>query len=999
MPLFQSTVITKYLNTQQTATLQTQWQRFQNHFHDSAIQENIRNSKEEQYQGEFLIDLFVNVLGYTKNPTPNFNLTTEYKNVKDSKKADGAIILNDEVKAVIELKGTETTDLGKVEAQAFGYKNNQPKCKYVITSNFEKLRFYIDNATEHLEFNLFTLDEKDFQLLYLCLAKENLEKDIPQEIKNESLSKEGEITKQLYKDYSLFKRELHNNLVALNPQFDALTLFKKSQKLLDRFLFLLFAEDRALLPPNSVRLVLSDWKELIERDEQVHLFDRFKKYFGYLNNGFKGKRYDVYPYNGGLFKPDEILDTIAIDDSLLYDHTLKLSEYNFASEVDVNILGHIFENSLTEIEEVEAELTGKQTEKTKSKRKKDGVFYTPKYITKYIVENTVGKLCEQKKTELDITDENYQPAKQRSRKRIENLQAYRDWLLKITICDPACGSGAFLNQALEFLIAEHGYIDELSAKYNNDAFVLSEVENSILEHNLFGVDINEESVAIAKLSLWLRTAQKNRKLNDLSHNIKCGNSLIDDEAVAGAKAFKWEEEFKTVFADGGFDVVIGNPPYVDSEIMTQYFQKERTFIRDNYETAVGNWDLYIPFFERGLKLLKENGKLSLIVPNKVLSAKYGEEMRMFVMKSYSLDEIFNVSYDDVFDVDVYPVSIFISNRKQINSIKISQKKKDELVSFQVDFEMNINWALFLEQYYNFYKSILKNKMLFFENQDINLYNAASVSEAYEIVEKIEDLINFDETRFFKLINTGTIDPYINFWGVREMSYIKKKYLYPIIEKSELKNKEWTLKPKIIIAGMALKIEAFLDSNASYLPLKSTIVITANSLIDLYTYCAILNSKLASFLFQIANSANTMAGGYINIHKDSLSKLPLPVIDINAKQDLSKLTSKMLELRVAFQESKQKLIRNIQRNFELETLSKKLENWHGLSFAAFVNELKKKKVVLSLSQQAEWEDYFLKEQQKAQTIKTEIDKLDSEIDALVYGLYGLTEAEIKIVEGD
>lgn len=212
-----------------------------------------------------------------------------------------------------------------MEARAFGYKNNQRKCKYVITSNFEKIRFYIDNATEHIEFNLFTLGKKDFKLLYLCLAKENLEKDIPQKIKNESLSKEGEITKQLYKDYSLFKRELHQNLVEQNPQFDALILFKKSQKLLDRFLFLFFAEDRALLLPNSVRLVLSDWKELQERDVDVALYERSKKYFGYLNNGFKGKRYDVYPYNGGLFNPDEVLDTIIIDDTLLYRHT-KLSE-------------------------------------------------------------------------------------------------------------------------------------------------------------------------------------------------------------------------------------------------------------------------------------------------------------------------------------------------------------------------------------------------------------------------------------------------------------------------------------------------------------------------------------------------------------------------------------------------------------------------------------------------------------------------------------------------
>jgi len=559
MSFFQTAVLNKYLKTLDKQIIDSAYARFAAHFHNPIVQENIRNSKEEQYQGEFLIDLFVNVLGYTKNPAPGFNITTEYKNVKDSKKADGAIILPAMehapspplVIAVIELKGTNTTDLSKIEDQAFGYKNNQPECVYVVISNFEKLRFYIDNAIEYIEFNLFTLTAGEFELLYLCLGYPCIEKGLPKKIKEESLSQEDQITKQLYNDYSLFKRELHQNLVALNPQFDALTLFKKSQKLLDRFLFLFFAEDRILLPPNSVRLILNDWRELQERDAGIPLYDRFKKYFGYLNTGFKGKRYDVFAYNGGLFKPDEILDTVEIDDELLYRHTLKLSDYDFASEVDVNILGHIFENSLNELEEIKAQLDGQVIDKSKTKRKKDGVFYTPKYITKYIVDNTIGKLCTEKKTELEFNEEDYITDRKRPKKSTlvlaEKLTEYRNWLLQLTICDPACGSGAFLNQALNFLIAEHRYIDELQAKLFGDAIVLSDIENSILENNLFGVDINEESVEIAKLSLWLRTAQPNRKLNDLNNNIKCGNSLIDDPAFAGDKAFNWQKEFPQVF--------------------------------------------------------------------------------------------------------------------------------------------------------------------------------------------------------------------------------------------------------------------------------------------------------------------------------------------------------------------------------------------------------------------------------------------------------------------
>ena len=235
MPIFQNSVISKYSKGQDKNLLAKRWNEYKNHFHNATIKDNIRNCKEEQYQGEFLIDLFVAILGYTKNPQPNFNLTTEYKNVKDSKKADGAILIDGKVRAVIELKGTNTTDLGKIETQAFGYKNNQPDCIYIITSNFEKLRFYIDNSVDYLEFNLFTLSEKEFELLHLCLAHENLSKGIAKIIKEESLSQEDLITKKLYKDYSIFKRELHQNLVILNPNFEPIELFKKSQKLLDRF--------------------------------------------------------------------------------------------------------------------------------------------------------------------------------------------------------------------------------------------------------------------------------------------------------------------------------------------------------------------------------------------------------------------------------------------------------------------------------------------------------------------------------------------------------------------------------------------------------------------------------------------------------------------------------------------------------------------------------------------------------------------------------------------
>lgn len=711
--MFQKTILSKYLQTQNPENLITQWDLFRAHFHNPVIQANIRNSKEEQYQEGFLRDLFVSILGYQLNPAHNFNLTTEYKNIKDSKKADGAIIINDKVIAIIELKGTNTTDLSKIEDQAFGYKNNQENCKYVITSNFEKLRFYVDNAIENIEFNLFELSQDQFNLMYLILAFENIKNDIPKKLKDESLNQEDIITKKLYKDYSVFKRELFQNLTQLNPEYDPLILFQKSQKLLDRLLFLFFGEDRGLLPPNYIRKIIGDWNKLKDLDAYFPLYDRYKQNFEYLNSGSNP---EVYAYNGGLFKEDEILDHIKIDDKILYEHTYKLSQYDFASEVDVNILGHIFENSLNEIDEIKAELEGQEIDKSKSKRKKDGVFYTPKYITKYIVENTVGKLCEEKKTEFEIVEEEYSSDKKRQQKTLKNLlnklDDYRAWLLQITIVDPACGSGAFLNEALNFLIKEHQYIDELEAKLRNVPIIFSYHSESILEHNLFGVDLNEESVEIAKLSLWLRTAERNRKLNSLNNNIKCGNSLIDDPAVAGEKAFNWNEEFPQVFAKGGFDVVIGNPPYGAS-----FNEIHKKFIADKFKTYQYKFESYLYFYEKGIEILRENGMLSYITPELFLRLDKSFNSRKFLLEHSNILEL-NFWGEDVFQ-DVKVNSVVLTLRKDNSSlpinilqkdIKVNQISKDRwrstdnlLIEFEISDEINfivdkiLNGSLLLDE--------------------------------------------------------------------------------------------------------------------------------------------------------------------------------------------------------------------------------------------------------------------------------------------------------------
>ncbi len=635
MSLFQTSVLKKHLADLDHRTLEGAFHVFRQKFQEPARQENIRNSKEEEYQRLFLQDLFVHVLGYTLKPDSNFNLVFERKNQTDAKKADGAILTPDgAVIAVIELKGTSTTDFKKIEDQAFGYKNNQRGCRYVVTANFERLRFYLDDATDFEEFDLFRLDFERFSLLWLCLEKNNLLTGLPADIKSRSVVEEENITRKLYADYSKFKKELFADLCQRNPQHDKLLLFQKSQKLLDRLLFIFFAEDRGLLPPNAIHEILTQWQELRDKyDEAFSLYSRFKKFFGYLNTGHQGTKFEIFGYNGGLFAPDEVLDNLNISDTVLFNGTLSITRYDFVSEVDVDILGHIFEHSLNEIEEIQSEIEGKPLDRAKTKRKKDGVFYTPKYITRYIVENTVGALCRQKQAEFSLREEDYADraeAKKRRRELNERLNQYQNWLEDITILDPACGSGAFLNAALNFLIEEHARLDRLRATLFGDSLMLREVGHAILENNLFGVDINDESVEIAQLALWLRTAQKGRKLTALSRNLRVGNSLVSDPAVAGDKAFDWQTAFPEVFEKGGFDVVIGNPPYA-----TKIFSEvEMTHFKSKFQSAQYQVDLYILFIEKGVELVRKEGFLSFITPNSWL-----KNMQMSNLRKLLLDEV------------------------------------------------------------------------------------------------------------------------------------------------------------------------------------------------------------------------------------------------------------------------------------------------------------------------------------------------------------------------
>ena len=1010
--LFQKTVLKKYLATLPQEQTQEAWSRYSQYFLNASIQQNILQSKEEQFQEGFLRELFVKVLGYTLNPSPDFNLITEQKNETNSKKADGAILIDGKVIGIIELKDHKTPDLSKVETQAFGYKNQHPDARLVVISNFEKLRLYIDNTVEHREWNLFTLSEQDFRELYLCLAFEQVRREIALKIKQESVSNEDQITKALYKDYSAFKRVLFADIVQNNPDYDQLLLFKKTQKLLDRLLFIFFAEDCALLPPNSMMQIIEQWEKLAEMDAYVPFYERVKKYFGYMNTGFQGKRYEVFAYNGGLFKPDEVLDNIRISDEPLVEHTKRLSAYDFESEVDVNILGHIFENSLSEIEEmtqqIEAGLgsspSGEAGRGLVSKRKQDGVFYTPQYITKYIVENTVGRLCSEKKQELGIDEAEYFADKNRQKQTkirlLGKLTEYRDWLKQITILDPACGSGAFLNAALRFLIDEHHKIDVMEAKVTESTIVYPDIDKEILEHNLFGVDINEESVEIAQLALWLRTAQPRRKLNTLNENIKCGNSLISDPAIAGDKAFDWQKEFPQVFEKGGFDVVIGNPPY-GAKVSNEEI---KDFINSFSDWGISKnlTDTYFVFYAKSLNdLLKSGGLLGFIAPN---------TWKLIAAAKLFRNKLLNTNYE-VYKIAQYQDKVFADATVDCDTVMV---RKESTPSFiQIDFVRN----------HEIVKTNKINQHLLASQSFFNLYLTET---DYRIKSKIlkESRLVEDE-----LIIKNGVKPYEKGKGTppQTAETLKTKpftsetkidesfspliggsyfHRYRIMWDNDywIKYGEWLAAPReksTFDAEAKLIFRQTSDSligsyiGKGYIMRNNThIILPKDDTYDLKYVLACLNSKLLNYYYWTINPEKGEAMAEVKAFH--LGLLPIKRLSKADQQPFIALADKMLSLNEQLQEKRSRFLRRLTENLEGVKITTALQSFDELTFAEFTAELKKQKIRLSLVQQDEWEPYFGDYAQACQALREQISETDKEIDTLVFDLYGLTGEEREIV---
>ena len=524
-------------------------------------------TKEEQLQGEFISDIFSKVLNASNitDGKDEWNLERETKTLMDGQKADGTLGFFDskgkkDIRALIELKGANINldarqkragDTRSAVEQAFGYAPKYGRdCHWIIVSNFKEIRLY--RANSMLEYQVFFLeklrDDLEFKkfiyvLSFYALVGTENKKAKSLELSEEYQKVQNEIEKKFYNEYKKIRIDIFENMKNNNPEISELVIIEKVQKLLDRFLFICFCEDKGLIPENS-------YSNLVKRGELLEdIFESFKSFCNWINTGNKSK--NIPHFNGGLFKPDSVLDNLFVDDEV-FRKLEKISDYDFDSDLNESILGHIFEQSVSDIEELKKTSQNEEFDKKESKRKKDGIFYTPKYITKYIVESTMNAWIEDKKKELgeenlpelqekdfkyDLYKKNYS---KNFRKHVEFWEKFREELRKIKIVDPACGSGAFLIEAFDFLLKYNQMIDDKIFNMTGTKNLFDDTTKEILENNIFGVDLNKESVEITKLSLWLRTADKDKTLATLENNIKCGNSLIFDlkKVLIGKRNFQ-----------------------------------------------------------------------------------------------------------------------------------------------------------------------------------------------------------------------------------------------------------------------------------------------------------------------------------------------------------------------------------------------------------------------------------------------------------------------------
>ena len=458
---------------------------------------------------------------------------------------------------------------------------------------------------------------------------------------------------EFLKDIEQWRDELARNIALRNRELTVEDLNFAVQATIDRIIFLRVAEGQGAEEYGTLH-ALSNGNNVHAR--LVALYRRADQ-----------------RYNSGLFDfaRDPITPSLEIDDKVIKGIVGQLYErspYDF-SAIPVEILGSVYEQFLGRV----IHLTEGHQARVQDKpavKKAGGVFYTPPFIVKHILDRSLGPLC-----------------KGKTPKQLKSLR----------VLDPACGSGSFLLQAYQLLLDEHltWYETHDPASHKKAVYLgrgkkwrLTTAEkHAILLSSIYGVDIDTQAVEVSKLSLLLKVLEGEteqtirqfglfgeRALPSLERNIRCGNSLIepahmrglftDEEERKRINAFDWKKEFPKVFAEGGFDAVIGNPPYIRIQSMQEWAPREVELYKDLYRSASsGNYDIYVVFVERALKLLKGEGRLGFIIPQKFWQVQFGEPLRALLAEGRHVAHVTNLRNNQAFASAFVNTAIHVFTRE------------------------------------------------------------------------------------------------------------------------------------------------------------------------------------------------------------------------------------------------------------------------------------------------------------------------------------------------
>ena len=698
---------------------------------------------EESFQDPFIDTIFRQTLGYKRQgDSPTWECTREYK-MQGGKSSDAALGFfengkdeHSSVFAVIELKAPFTKDLSRKPAsrelsaveQGFDYSAKiGSTCHWVIVSNMDEIRLYhVGDQNRYESFNIAEIANSptEMERFYFLLCRQNLLPYAPSS-KESYLDKlyarnqadQAEINNKFYAIYSRTRQDIFNKLSETNPDIDKLVLLEKVQKILDRFLFMCFCEDKGFINRSAADEELTKFiLNAPKKSFRGSIWNEFMDISRAIDEG-SDQPIKIPPYDGGLFAKDSELENLNVSNDAL-ESLRPIAEYDFDSELDVNILGHIFEQSVSDIEELKAKIKGQNFDEKKGKRKKQGIYYTPAYITSFIIEETIGAWIEREKIRLgfeslsQITEDEekllseaeinpkIKIPKSLETKSKEHAKAWtglQERLKQIKVLDPACGSGAFLNKAFDYLVSSHEKIASQRKHFgdrpNTGVFGTidqSKFDDFVAKNNLFGVDLSKESVEITRLSLWLRLVYHKEKLPSLDHAIKHGDSIVADPAYTKVP-FNWVTEFHNIFGGdkfslasdtSGFDIVIGNPPYVRQEFLSP---TKPALQKEYQEFYNGTADLYTYFYRRGFQLLKKDGYLGFITSSTFTKTSSGANLRRFLKNETAIDRFVDFGLLQLFDEATNLACIVIArNTKLMPDHKIQSSKIESLPGLETE---------------------------------------------------------------------------------------------------------------------------------------------------------------------------------------------------------------------------------------------------------------------------------------------------------------------------